>query len=272
MKAFISTALFLLGAAPLALAQGTSTPAPSPLDRSGMKEVEVVFGHRPGTVAPAPGKLDPIPVAGPVVTLPIPEVPGTVGQAPEVELFFVEPTMAFDPGLVELRGRNLHMIREVRVGGLAVPVRFNNGQRMLIDPGDQVPGFHNLELIRIGGKLDAKIEFTPCMTAAWNNGRARVQLHPGEQGWYIVQYSFRRLDTPRTWPGIYYGEMLDLTGTHCGTYCSGLTPDDQPMAFPWMRVPTWGGPSLVGPMSFQALCLVDGTVSYSNMVTLRPHM
>lgn len=244
MKTTIFSSLFLLATTPLALAQ-TTAPVKPVLDRAQAVEVQVDL--------PAP-----------------PEGPRVLPTA-EVSITYIEPVMAFAPGRVEILGTNLGLVREARVAGVVVPIVFNNGRRMVITPGEQTPGFANLELMRVGGKAVGRMEFTPCLSAEWRGGRARLQLHPGAEGWYLVQYSFRRLDNPIAFPGIHYGEMLDLSG-QCGTFYSGLTFGDEAMAFPWMRVPAWAGPSVVGPMHVQALCLVDGEVSYSNLVTLQPRL
>lgn len=295
MKTLIISALFLLGAAPIALAQGTSGPAPLPPDRKVMPAIEVVLPV-PGSVMPAPEpdrtSMDEVQVNLPVpdlpgtgmpapkpdrgamgevqVNLPVATLPGTAGNAPRVELWSVETTMAFAAGTVELRGRNLHLVRAVKVAGKEVPILFNNGSVMQIAPSLQNPGFASLELVRLGGKLDARIEFTPCMSAQWHGNRARIMLHPGADGWNVVQYSFRRLTLPNVEPGAYYASMLDMNGGNCGTYCSGVNPGEDALTFPWFRVPTWGGPSAIGPMNFQALCMVGGQLSYTNVVTLRP--
>lgn len=298
MRTTIISALFLLGASPIALAQGGFGPAPAPLDRSGMKEAQVLLPapKTPGTLAPAPATdpvpvgdvqvtlavpktpgtlapapaIDPVPVGDVQVTLPVADEPGTAVGAPKVELYFVEPTMAWTPGLVELRGNNLHLVREVRVAGTEVPIVFNNGRRMLIAPESQAPGFANLELIRIGGRLDAAIEFTPSVSAAWRGGRAQVRIHPNMEGWHMVMYSFRRLDTPLTYANTYGAAMLDLSGGQCGTLCSGLQPGHEPVTLPWMRVPL--GPNLMGPMNVQGLVLAGGQLSYTNTITIQPHL
>jgi len=271
MKATIISALFLLGATSVALAQGGYGPAPAPLDRGGMKEGQVTLPppKTPGTPAQAPA-IDPVPVGDIQVTLPVPTEPGTTVGAPKVELYFVEPTMAFTPGLVELTGNNLHLVRKVLVGGNEVPIVFNNGRVMRIARETQNPGFATLELIRVGGRLDTMIEFTPSVRAEWRGGRARVQIHPNMEGWHMVMYSFRRLDTPLTYANTYGAAMLDLSGAQCGTLCSGLQPGHEPIDLPWMRIPT--GPNLMGPMNVQGLVLVGGQLSYTNTITIQPHL
>jgi hypothetical protein len=271
MRTTIISALFLLGATSVALAQGGYGPAPAPLDRSGMKEGQVTLPppKTPGTLAPAPA-IDPVPVGDVPVTLPVTTEPGTAAGAPKVELYFVEPTMAFAPGLVELTGNNLHLIRQVLVGGTEVPIVFNNGRLMRIAPENQEPGFASLELIRVGGRLDTKIEFTPSVRAEWRGGMARVQIHPNMEGWHMVLYSFRRLETAQTYANTYGAAMLDLSGAQCGTLCSGEQPGHEPVTLPWMRVPT--GPNLMGPMHVQGLVLVGGQLSYTNTITIQPHL
>jgi hypothetical protein len=298
MRTTLISALFLLGATPIALAQGGYGPAPAPLDRSGMKESQVVLPipKTPGTLAPAPATdpvpagdvqatlsvpdvpgtlapapaIDPVPVGDIPVTLPVPTEPGTAVGAPKVDLYFVEPTMAFAPGLVELRGNNLHLVRQVLVAGIEVPIVFNNGRRMLIAPENQAPGFANLELIRVGGRLDAPIEFTPTVRAEWRGGMARVQIHPNMEGWHMVMYSFRRLDNAQTYANTYGAAMLDLNGPQCGVLCDGVQPDHEPITLPWMRVPY--GPNLLGPMHVQGLVLAGDQLSYTNTITIQPHL
>lgn len=269
MRTAIFSALLLLGAAPIALAQGTTQPVTGTPNRDQIVEVGVVLPPDAGTATRPPTLPDRGKIGEIQVDLPVAEVPGMAGQAPKVTITSISPAMADNPGRVEILGTNLHMVREAKVAGTVVPIVFNNGHRMVITPGEQVPGFANLELLRIGGRLDAKMEFTPCLSAQWRGGRARLQLHPDAEGWYLIQYSFRRLDTPVSSPGIYYGGMLDLTA-QSGTLYSGLTLDHYAMTYPWMRVPS--GASAVGPMYAQALCLVGDEVCYSNMVTIQPHM
>jgi len=193
-----------------------------------------------------------------------------VKPVPGVSITHVDAASALAPGRIDVLGTQLGLITEVRVAGVPVPVLHNDGSRIVIQPGDQVPGFGVLELFQPGRVHTAPIEFLPSLGAHWRNGRVSLRLHPGESGWYLVLYSFRMLETPNTYTGIYYSDWLDLNGPHSGALFTGAVAGDETLVFPPMRVPTV---SLIGPyrsMHVQALCMGQENVCYSNVVTLRP--
>lgn len=193
-----------------------------------------------------------------------------VRDARRVDVTHVDASMAFAPGLVSLYGRNLGLVTEVRLGDLVVPVVRNDGARLMIQLAPQDPGFADLRVFQGQRSLERKIEFLPSLKAQWRNGRVGLTLHPGAPGWYVVLFSFRRLDTPNQYPGIYYSEWLDMSGSHTGALYTGPVEGDESLVFPAMRMPLAGGIGAWRTMHVQAICMGQESTCYSNAVTLRP--
>jgi hypothetical protein len=188
----------------------------------------------------------------------------------------VDASMAYGPGRVAIEGTHLGLVTEVRVGGEVVPVLHNDGRRIVIEPADQDPGFAALELVQLGGTTTGKIEFMPALSGHWRHNRIQVTLHPGEPGWYVLNYSYRRLRTPAVYQGIYFCEMLDMTTPYSGQLSGGILRSGDAVVFPWVPVPrgleTPGGLGVRMPMHIQAFCMLDDEFCYSNMLTLQPSL
>lgn len=192
--------------------------------------------------------------------------------APRAHVTAVATSEAREPGLVEVRGSALELVTAARVNGHAIPLVANDGARLLLAPPPQVPGFGWLELVQPQDVLGARIEFTPSLSARWDDSLVRLRLHAGHGGWYVIHYSFKPLDEMIAYPGAYYGQMLDLSSPFSGVLFAGLA-EPGPMDFPWMPIPR----NLQGPGAFasgramrvQALC-GGSDLCYSNMLTLQP--
>lgn len=186
----------------------------------------------------------------------------------------VDPAMAYGPGRVTIHGTNLGLIEEVRVAGRTVPILHNDGRELVIEPGQQDPGYALLELVQPDRLIRDKVEFLPALSARWRGNRIQVELHPGEPGWYVLNYSYKRLRTPLVTEGIFYADCLDMTSARCGILASGFFASGERLLFPWVPVPRGvEGPGELGatiPMHIQALCMLEGELCYSNVLTLQP--
>lgn len=187
-----------------------------------------------------------------------------------VRITHVEPAMAVDPGRMEILGTNLRLVSEVRLAGRVHPIVSNDGQRIVIRPGPQAPGFAPLVLSQGGYDVSTDVALLPALAAEYKAFRVRLALHPGATGWYVLSYSFRTAPTPVVMPGVYFNGYLDMDGPQCGALFSGSMGDGSPMVFPWMRLPASVSGGAFHPMMVQALCSSPGQTCFSNVVTLTP--
>jgi hypothetical protein len=193
---------------------------------------------------------------------------------PPARVTYVEAAMSYEPGQVEIRGTNLELISTARINGVELPILANDGQRIVVEPPNQDPGYGVLELAHPGQSLSEPIAFLPALSGRWQGQNVQLRLHPGEPGWYVLRYSFRRLATPLAYPETYYWEMLDMSSPFSETLFAGPLNGGEPIVFPWMPVPRGlsgtGGLGGLAPMRVQALCLLGGEMCFSNMLTLQP--
>jgi hypothetical protein len=186
----------------------------------------------------------------------------------------VESMMAYEPGPVSIVGKQLGLVTAVKVDGQAVPVLRNTGSEIVINPGYQDPGFAQLELVKPGRTVTGWIEFTPSLRATRNGNLIRVMLNPGEDGFHWLYWSYRRLETPVTFPNVYYSGMLNLNVHGSGILCAAECVEGE-LLIETVPVPPvligeyhhfFGEHPLSGAINLQAYCLLGSDQCFSNMV------
>jgi hypothetical protein len=188
--------------------------------------------------------------------------------APRIDT--VEATMAYEPEGVTIRGAELGLVRQVRINDVPVMVVDNTGGMLVIEPGPQIPGFAQLELLSPRGTAAAEIEFMPSLRVCGSLDTLQVTLRAGEPGPYWVYYSMGLNPTPVAFPHAYHLALLDMTAHPCGLLASGFTCGP-PMTLTF-DVP----PGFQYPIHFQAVCLYNSEPlseeewSFSNSARLEP--
>ncbi len=189
-------------------------------------------------------------------------------EGPKPQISSVETSMAYEPGAVTIRGTDLGLIRQVRIGGVPALVIGKSATSLVLEPLPQEPGFARLELLSPLGTIESGIEFTPSLQASSANDTLRLTLHGGEPGPYWIYYSLELRATPGVRPGIYYASMLDLTSRPSGLATKGFS-DGSPVTLAFRTPPGW-----TTPVHFQALCLYDTpserSWSFSNAFSQAP--
>lgn len=188
----------------------------------------------------------------------------------------VGSTMSFEPGLVEIRGKNLDLVARVEINGAAVQVVSRDSNLIRIRPELMDPGFFPLALVLPGGsKVRETVEFTPTLQAVRYLDGMRVRINPGEHGLAWLNWSLRPLDNPFEVPGTYYPLMIDLSTPRCGTICSEISVAGEPLIVT-APFPAEGGMlqfvELRHALYLQAWCLLgdEGYQCNTNMAILAP--
>jgi hypothetical protein len=174
--------------------------------------------------------------------------------------------MARDPGHIQIQGKNLGLIQEVRLDGVVVPVVRNNSYSLWLDLLPQEPGFGQLELFYPRGVLTESVSFTPTLVADHRPAGTLLTMDSGDSGgFYSLSYSIRMRSEPLSHLGIYYMNMIDT-----GIYNSGVVGADFFESRFATEVFQHGRLSLIGrPVHFQALCTADnGDMCYSNVASI----
>jgi hypothetical protein len=191
-----------------------------------------------------------------------------LGPQGPVKITSVEPTMAYEPDGVAIRGTNLDLIQKARINGLLVPLLHDTGTMIVLAPEPQDPGFGKLELFHSQGSVQSEIEFMPSIQASLSADKLRVTLHGGEPGPYWLHYSSDLLSAPLVRPWIYYRGMLDLTTRASGLLAKGIS-DGSPITLSFL-IPPWMAPA--HPIHIQGMCLyptpVESEWSYTNAFTV----
>jgi hypothetical protein len=200
----------------------------------------------------------------------------TGDSVPSPTVTHIDKAEACGPGSVELRGRNLELITNVRVAGVEVPMLANDGLRIVFAPPPQIPGFQSLELVQPQGVLAETMVFTPALSGRWLEDHVRLRLDAGGAGWYILNYSFRARRVPLAYPNTHYGEMLDMTIPFSGQLAGGILENADIVQLPPIHVPrglrTVGGLGTLRPMHVQAYVMTGVNLCFSNLYTLVPAM
>jgi hypothetical protein len=164
---------------------------------------------------------------------------GTVQQTQPV-ITGVQTTMAYEPGAVNISGRNFDMVTQVKIDGQAVPILDKSGNQLVIRRDLANPGFASLELVGPRFTVPGTIEFAPSLRGARTANNLHVVVNPVEPGSIWIDWSFRTLQTPSNLPGVYYPLMLDLTAPQSGRLCSEVSLTGEPVVVD-MPIPMSGG-------------------------------